>query len=61
MNLSTWSIRHPVPPIALFVVLCVAGLVSFVRLPVTEMPNVDLPVVLISVAAPGTAPSEIAS
>ncbi|HPD91263.1 MAG: efflux RND transporter permease subunit [Rhodobacter sp.] len=61
MNLSTWSIRNPVPPIALFVVLCVAGLVSFSRLPVTEMPNVDLPVVLVDVAAPGTAPSEIAS
>ncbi len=61
MNLSTWSIRHPVPPIALFVVLCIAGMVSFFRLPVTAMPNVDLPVVLVHVAAPGTAPSEIAS
>jgi len=61
MNLSTWSIRHPVPPIALFVVLCVAGLVSFVRLPVTQMPNVDLPVVLVSVSAAGTAPSEMAA
>ncbi len=61
MNLSTWAIRNPVPPIALFVVLCIAGLVSFGRLPVTEMPNVDLPVVLVNVSAPGTAPSEIAS
>ncbi|MCW1932862.1 efflux RND transporter permease subunit [Pararhodobacter zhoushanensis] len=61
MNLSTWSIRQPVPPIALFVVLCIAGLVSFGRLPVTEMPNVDLPVITVGVAAPGTAPSEIAS
>ena len=61
MNLSTWSIRHPVPPIALFVVLCVAGLVSFVRLPVTQMPNVDLPVVLVSVSAAGTAPLEMAA
>lgn len=61
MNLSTWSIRHPVPPIALFVVLCIAGLVSFGRLPVTEMPNVDLPLITVNVSAPGTAPSEIAS
>ena len=61
MNLSTWSIRNPVPPIAAFLVLCIAGLVSFNRLPVTEMPNVDLPVVLVSVPASGTAPSEIAS
>ncbi|MCA2011261.1 efflux RND transporter permease subunit [Cereibacter sphaeroides] len=61
MNLSTWSIKNPVPPIAAFLVLVIAGLVSFGRLPVTEMPNVDLPVVTISVSAPGTAPSEIAS
>ena len=32
MNLSTWSIRHPVPPIAIFLVLVVLGLVSFLRL-----------------------------
>ncbi|WP_370241688.1 efflux RND transporter permease subunit [Pararhodobacter marinus] len=61
MNLSTWAIRNPVPPIAAFLVLCIAGLVSFARLPVTEMPNVDLPVVLVTVPASGTAPSEIAS
>ena len=36
MNLSTWSIRHPVPPIALFLVLMVAGLYSFRSLAVTE-------------------------
>ena len=61
MNISTWSIRHPVPPIALFLVLIVVGLVSFVRMPVTEMPNVDLPIVTIAVGLPGAAPAEITS
>ncbi|WBU64991.1 efflux RND transporter permease subunit [Paracoccus aerodenitrificans] len=61
MNLSTWSIRHPVPPVALFLVLMIAGLFSFRTLPVTEFPNIDLPLVTVSVAQPGAAPSELIS
>lgn len=59
MNLSTWSIRHPVPPIALFLVLIVAGLFSFRTLAVTEFPNIDLPLVTVSVGQPGAAPAEL--
>ncbi|MCQ0968921.1 efflux RND transporter permease subunit (plasmid) [Paracoccus sp. TK19116] len=59
MNLSTWSIRHPVPPIAIFLVLLVVGLFSFQRLPVTAMPNIDLPIVSVTVAQPGAAPTEL--
>ncbi|MBK4216644.1 efflux RND transporter permease subunit [Paracoccus caeni] len=59
MNFSTWSIRHPVPPIALFLVLVVVGLYSFMRLPVTAMPNIDLPIVQVTIDQPGAAPSEL--
>ncbi|MFV0302752.1 MAG: efflux RND transporter permease subunit, partial [Paracoccus sp. (in: a-proteobacteria)] len=59
MNLSGWSIRHPVPPVALFLVLLIVGLVSFQRLPVTAMPNIDLPIVNVTVLQPGAAPSEL--
>ena len=59
MNMSTWAIRKPVPPIALFLVLCVVGLVSFFRLPITQFPNIDLPIVQIRVVQPGAAPSEL--
>ncbi|MFC3529078.1 efflux RND transporter permease subunit [Paracoccus mangrovi] len=59
MNFATWSIRHPVPPIAAFLVLLMIGLYSFHRLPVTAMPNIDLPLVSVTVAQPGAAPSEL--
>ncbi|AGT08160.1 efflux RND transporter permease subunit [Paracoccus aminophilus] len=59
MNMSTWSIRHPVPPIAIFLVLVLIGLVSFRQIPVTAMPNIDLPLVSVSVAQPGAAPAEL--
>lgn len=61
MNFSTLSIRYPVPPVALFLVLLVIGLYGFSRLPVTAMPNIDLPIVQVSIAQPGAAPSEIVS
>lgn len=59
MNFSAWSIRHPVPPIAVFLVLLLVGLYSFSRLAVTAMPNIDLPLVQITVSQPGAAPSEL--
>lgn len=61
MNMSTWSIRHPVPSLALFMVLCIVGVVSFVRLPVTQFPNIDLPIITVTITQSGAAPSEVAS
>lgn len=61
MNMSTWAIRKPVPSLALFLVLVLVGMVSFGRLPVTQFPNIDIPIITITVAQPGAAPSEIAN
>ena len=61
MNMSTWAIRNPVPALALFLVLLVVGLTSFSRLPVTQFPNVDFPIITVGIGQPGAAPSEIAN
>lgn len=61
MNMSTWAIRQPVPTLALFLVLCLIGLVSFGRLPVTQFPNIDIPIITINVGQPGAAPAELVS
>lgn len=61
MNMSTWAIHRPVPSLALFLVLCIVGTVSFMMLPVTQMPNVDIPVVSINISQPGAAPAEIST
>ena len=61
MNMSTWAIRSPVPTLALFLVLLVVGLVSFFRLPVTQFPNIDVPIISVVITQPGAAPSEIAN
>ena len=58
-NISAWAIRHPVPPVVLFVVLFFMGVVAFVRLPVNQNPDLSFPFVNVSVSQPGAAPPEI--
>jgi hydrophobe/amphiphile efflux-1 (HAE1) family protein len=59
MNVSAWSIRHPVPPLVLFMVLLVLGLTSFQSLPVTRFPNIDVPIIQVRIYQSGAAPSEL--
>src|ERR1700754_300555 len=58
-NISAWAIRNPVPPIVLFLFLTVAGLVSFNRMDVNNNPDIDFPIVWVSISQPGAAPSEL--
>jgi multidrug efflux pump subunit AcrB len=58
-QLSAWSIRHPVVPIVFFVGLVIAGIVSFLRMDVQQQPDIEFPMVIITVSQPGAAPTEI--
>jgi len=59
LNISAWSIRKPILPLVFFVVLIVLGVVSLKTLPITQMPNIDIPIVTITVTQTGAAPSEL--
>ena len=43
----------------MFIVLMALGLMSFSKLPVTRFPNIDVPIVSVTVTDPGVAPSEL--
>ena len=58
-NISAWSIRNPVVPIVLFVALSIAGIMSFMNMDVQNDPDIEFPVVVVSISQPGAAPSEI--
>jgi multidrug efflux pump subunit AcrB len=58
-NISAWCIRNPVPPIVLFALLLLAGIVSFNRMDVNDNPDIEFPAVQVIVAQPGAAPSEL--
>ena len=59
LNISAWAIRQPVPPLVLFIVLLILGVMSFRVLPVERFPNIDFPLVSIAVTQAGASPSEL--
>jgi multidrug efflux pump subunit AcrB len=59
MNFSAFSIRNPIPAILLFVVLTVAGLYSFSRMPVQDAPDIDFPYVIVTTSLPGASPPQL--
>ena len=59
MNISSYSIRKPIPAILIFALLCMAGAFLFKMTAVQKLPDVDMPVVTVIVAQPGAAPSQL--
>jgi multidrug efflux pump subunit AcrB len=58
-NLSAWSIRNPVVPIVLFIGLALAGVVAFMGMKVQNQPDIEFPLVIVTISQPGAAPTEI--
>ena len=56
MNFSAWSIRNPVAPLLAFVMLLLLGWNSFNTLPITRFPNIDVPLVAVTVTQQATVP-----
>jgi len=59
MNFSSWSIKNPIPAIMLFVLLTLAGLMSFRAMKVQQFPDLEMPMVTVSAALPGAAPAQL--
>ena len=50
MNVSAYSIRNPIPAILLFALLTLAGLLAFKNTIVQDFPDIQLPIVTVTVA-----------
>lgn len=61
MNLSAVFIRRPVATTLLMASLLIFGVAAFQRLPVSDLPNVDLPTILVFATLPGADPETMAS
>ncbi len=59
MNVSSWSIKNPIPALMLFVMLTFAGLLSFNAMKVQNFPDIDLPTVSVVALLPGAAPGQL--
>ncbi|QLH73614.1 efflux RND transporter permease subunit [Rhodopseudomonas palustris] len=59
LNVSSWSIRHPLPSIVFSIILLALGWISFTKLAVTRLPSADIPVISVAVSQFGAAPAEL--
>ena len=59
VNISAWSIRQPLPSIVGAAVLMLLGWLAFNKLPITRLPNVDVPVISVTITQFGSAPAEL--
>jgi multidrug efflux pump subunit AcrB len=59
INVSSWSIRNPIPAILLFAMLTVLGTLSFRAMRIQQFMDIDLPMVIVVATLPGAAPSQM--
>lgn len=59
MNVSSWSIKNPIPAVLLFIMLTLAGLMAFKAMKIQQFPDIDLPTVRVTASLPGAAPAQM--
>jgi len=59
MNVSSWSIKNPIPAVMLFVLLTFGGMLSFKGMKIQNFPDIDLPTVSVVASLPGAAPGQL--
>ena len=59
MNFAVWSIKNPIPSLLLFILLTLAGIYGFGKLPIQDLPDIELPQIQVSLSLPGAAPSQL--
>ena len=61
MNISAPFIRRPVATTLIMVSVLLFGVLAYVRLPVSALPNVDFPTINVSASLPGASAETMAS
>jgi len=61
MNVSEIFIRRPIATSLLMLAIAVFGVLSYMALPVSDLPNVDFPTLLVTASLPGANPDTMAS
>ncbi len=59
MKISDFSVNHPVPVAAFYIVIFVLGILSLTRIGLDLFPDLDYPVVAVMARYPGVAPEEM--
>ncbi len=58
-QISSWSIRNPIPTVVFFIVMTIVGVMGFFETRVNNWPDIDFPIVVVTVVRSGAAPTEL--
>ena len=61
MNISQTFIERPIATSLLMAAIALFGTVAYRALPVSDLPNVDLPTLLVTASLPGASPETMAA
>ena len=61
MNLSELFIHRPIMTTLVMAAILIFGIFAYQVLPVSDLPNVDFPTILVSASLPGASPDTMAS
>ena len=61
MNIAEGFIRRPVMTTLVMLAILLFGAMGYLQLPVSDLPNVDFPTLLVSASVPGATPDTMAS
>lgn len=59
MNVSSWSIRNPIPAVLAFVMLTFFGVMAFKAMKIQMFPDIDLPMITVTAMLPGASPDQM--
>ncbi|MBI5627176.1 MAG: efflux RND transporter permease subunit [Nitrosomonadales bacterium] len=59
MNVSSWSIRNPIPAVLFFVMLSFMGTMAFKAMKIQLFPDIDLPMITVTAMLPGASPDQM--
>lgn len=59
INVSSWSIRNPIPAVLAFVMLTFFGVMAFKAMKIQMFPDIDLPMVTVTATLPGASPDQL--
>ena len=58
-GISAWAIRNPIVVAVIFLALIAAGLIAYDRLPIKQYPNLEFPIVSVTVTQSGASAAEM--
>jgi len=59
INVSSWSIRNPIPAVLAFVMLSFFGIMAFNAMKIQLFPDIDLPNITVTASMPGASPDQM--